>query len=506
MPMRHKCDYSTKMRALSLVDESKSSIRKVSNILKIPKSTLHDNLPNYRANLASFIDLQDRPEYYLVRNILIQVFEAKSSARASAMSLSKIMNVNLSHQKVLLVLDLAAETVNTYGLGNPSFEAVCSAAFDEIFQCHQPILGFVDPLSAVISIKMADDRSSDTWASFLTFLKALGLKPKSTVTDGGTGLHSGIRQIFSDSIQVRDLFHVLNKLLKAKRILEGKCYALIAAFDKAQAKNATDDLEVLNFKMNEAITLFDLFETKIRKFKKACYFGQDEDPCYISADKLRRIVDDLLENLDQIQQNISNHRSIHEAYTYLKSGSKSISAYKDLIEKSVNDIFGPINNDVVLRFICPIIEYLDQYRRSHDSREKQGFWGKKIAELRTSLRQCLLVDQNEVDRAITIVSQLMDEVKKSNSLMETVNSVIRCHLQSYKSIPRWFCPLFTYFWNHRKFARGLRKDCSPNEILSGQKSKGDWVDKLLENFPFERLCAGNKATIQARGEDNNQAA
>jgi len=192
--------------------------------------------------------------------------------------------------------------------------------------------------------------------------------------------------------------------------------------------------------------------------------------------------------------------------TYLESGLKSISAYKDMIETEVEKIFGPVNSLMVLQFVCPIIEYLDQYRRAHDSKEKQRFWGQKIARLRASFRHSLWVDQDEVDRAITLVSQLMDEVKKSNSLMESVGSVIRCHLQTYKSIPRWFCSLFTFYWNNRKFPRGKRKGASPMEILSGGRSELDWVDLIVQKFPFEKLHRSPIPKLQTSGEKHKPAA
>ena len=149
---------------------------------------------------------------------------------------------------------------------------------------------------------------------------------------------------------------------------------------------------------------------------------------------------------------------------------------------------------------------LSNYNRAHDSKERQRFWGEKIAKLRTSFRQSSWVNQEEVDRTITIVSQLMGGIKKSNSLMEAVNSVIRCHLQTYKSIPRWFCSLFIFYWNHRRFERGKRQGMSPIEIISGQKSECDWVDMILEKFPFERLHYKSKPIPQTSEEERKSAA
>jgi|GEM_PF-6340622 len=507
MRARHYSSLSTKLRALALVEEGERSIREIANDLQIPKSTSHDNLPIYRSDVTRLMDSKEKHDYHLVRNILIQSFDGKTSSRACSITLSKMMDTDLSHQMVLRILDLASQTAYTLNNENLSLSSVSCAAFDEIFQRQKPILGFVDPMSALVYIQDMDDRSGETWGTFLNYLKVLGLEPKSTVTDGGSGLLKGIRDIFSGAVQLRDLYHVLNRLSKAKRILEGKCYALITAEIKLmRSKCEPETLDVHRIKMNDALTLFDLIEANIKELRKACYLSDDSSPCYVTAAALRAILKQCIKLLDIARQTISDHRVIKEAITYLKSGFKPISAYKEIIETEVEKIFGPVNSLMVLQFICPIIEYLDQYRRAHDSKEKQRFWGEKIAALRASFRQSSWVDQDEVDRTITLVSKLMDEVKKSNSLMESVNSVIRCHLQTYKSIPRWFCSLFTFFWNNRRFARGKRKGVSPVEIISGQKSESDWVDIILSRFPFDRLHLGSKQIPQTYGEVHKPAA
>jgi len=486
LPVRHSSSLPTKLRALALVDQGSHSLRDASSELKIPKSTLHDNLPAYRLDVARYLEWNGQADYTLVKNILIQSFDGKTSSRACATTLSKIMNFDISHQKVLKVLDLAGVTAEKINNSTLCLSGISVAAFDEVFQRQRPILGFVDPISAAIVIKDSDDRSGTAWSIFLESLKVLGLAPKSTVTDGGSGLLSGIRQVFSESTQLRDLFHVLNKLSKAKRIIEGKCYALISAEARLLGTGDASALIALSAKMNEAIAIFDLLEISLQKFNKDCYMEHD-GPCYVSSLELGAIAHECTKLLEQFRQKIGDHKAIKEAMTYLKSGATAITAYKEMIEKAVRKFFGPINDQMVLGFICPIIECLDQYQSAHDSRKNQRFWGEKIAKLRASLRIYDWIDQGEVDAAINAVSTLMVQIKKSNSLIETVNSVIRCHLNTYKSIPRWFCSIFTHFWNHRRFARGKRAGKSPAELISGRRDHADWVDLILERFPFDRL-------------------
>jgi len=163
MSSRHYSSLSTKFRALELLGGGKHSIREIANELQIPKSTLHDNLPIYSSDLLRFIDSKQKHDYYLARNILIQSFDGKTSSRSCAITLSKMMNINISQQQVLHILDLAAETAHTLNNENISLSSISCAAFDEIFQRKRPILGFVDPFSALIYIVDVNDRTGETW-------------------------------------------------------------------------------------------------------------------------------------------------------------------------------------------------------------------------------------------------------------------------------------------------------------------------------------------------------
>ena len=129
MPVRHYSSLLTKLRALTLAEEGQRTIREIADELQIPKSTLHDNLPIYRLDVTQFIDSQQKYDYHLVRNILIQSFDAKTSSRSCAITLSKMMNIEVSHEVVLHTLDLAGETARTLNKASLSLVAVSCAAF-----------------------------------------------------------------------------------------------------------------------------------------------------------------------------------------------------------------------------------------------------------------------------------------------------------------------------------------------------------------------------------------
>jgi hypothetical protein len=197
-------------------------------------------------------------------------------------------------------------------------------------------------------------------------------------------------------------------------------------------------------------------------------------------------VEKIISIIKQAEEGGLKHRAIKAARTYLSGSKKEILAYKKAIEKTVKDHFGEVYDEAVLGYICPITQCLDQLQRSYENNKRKRFWQEKILEARAKFRAFDFINQDEVDQAINRVASIMSSAKKSNSLIETVNSVIRRYLFTYKSIPSWFCPIFTFYWNHRTFKRGKRKGLKPREVLTGEQWDEDWIDVLLEDYPFSK--------------------
>jgi len=72
-------------------------------------------------------------------------------------------------------------------------------------------------------------------------------------------------------------------------------------------------------------------------------------------------------------------------------------------------------------------------------------------------------------------------------LIENVNNQIRRFLDTYKSVPSWFCDLYSYYWNHRIFSRGKRKGYAPIELLTNKKLEKSWLELLLDKFPYDKV-------------------
>lgn len=497
MPAKHSIPLRKELHALALVD-AKQPLRRVSKIIGVPKSTIHDNLEKYRSDVACYEKYQNPSQRELMKDILIVSMEGKTSSRDCANVLSKQKGKNISKDKVLSFLSEAGAVAQIKNIPQIPLHSVTSidrpffaplsevkaGAFDEIFQKRLPILGFVDPVSAYVFLQDSPDRSAESWKCFLTALRQMGLNIDSSITDGAQGMLKAISEIFPKAIQIRDLFHVFQKLSKAVKALEKYCYFLIRSCDKQREKGDDKEKQAsLSSQMNKAILVFDALELENNLFKKACYF--ENNAGYIGSVEIRGIIKRIVALIECANRNGIHHSKMKDAKTYLQNAEEDIVAYKAAIEGFIEAKFGSANSHAVLGYICPIIECLDQVQRSYENLKRKEHWERKVVEARARFRHFDFIDQGEIDTAINSVAKMMGQIKKSNSLIECVNSVIRRFLVTYKSIPSWFCSLFTYYWNHRRFKRGKRKGLKPLEILTGRHSTADWIDELFRDHIFE---------------------
>jgi len=480
-------NFDRKLQLVKLKDHQHLSYRQTSQKTGIPKSTIHDNINQFRKEAEAFNSaINADPVERLVRTTLILAMNGKCSTRDTASTISLIWNTMVSQQTILKILNLSATVAKELNK-KVDLKPVQSGLFDEVFQNSLPLLVFADSTSGVIGLKAPQDRSGDSWEGFLKDLKKLGLNPDTIVTDGGTGLLKGIKEVFGSATLVRDLFHVLQKLGKAARVMERFCYNLLGKSYEFKAKNDIAGAKDAMDKFDEAATLFDVFEKPLKEFKLSCTLAHpDSDKGYVESGDLLKIIVSIQESLYLFKEKFCRHKAIKDAWSYLKNGAQEIVAYKKTIEVLVERAFGPRYEEMVRESFCPFIEYIHRYMRAHDSVAEREFWGKKIVELRQRFRSYTVADQDEVDNAINMIWAVGLKSSKSNSFIETVNSVIRRYLNTYNSIPCWFCPIFTLFWNNRKFARGKRAKMSPKQLLSGN-NQSDWVEKIIEKFPLEKL-------------------
>ena len=480
MPAKNIIPLPKKMHALALIDTQKSSIRNTADSIGIAKSTLHDNLGSYRREVSEFEKWRESSEEGLVRNILSLTLEGKVSSRDSETIMATCFEKSISHQKILNVLETAGQVAEEIGKvptstasGEPLLAKIDCLGLDEVFQNRSPILGGVDLESGYVMLTSSGDRTEGSWTDFLNSLKDKGLSPATITTDGGKSILKGIKNVFAGVPNFRDLFHVIEKLGRALRVIEGACYRKIISFDDGKCEEEF---------LNQLIEAHDRFWSDFKAFQNGAYFSHED---YLDSDQTANLIANMQEELSTILDLGINHSKVKDAKTYIENAKVEIVAYKKYLEEIISKAFEKDFGGTELRLLCSVIEILDQIQRSKENRKRIKYWQKKLIEAVENLRESTSIDQENIDAAINKVATQMRKAKKSNSMTEALNSVIRNYLVTYKSIPKWFCSLFSYYWNHKRFKRGKRAGLKPIEILSGECHSKHWIEGILERYPFK---------------------
>jgi hypothetical protein len=94
-------------------------------------------------------------------------------------------------------------------------------------------------------------------------------------------------------------------------------------------------------------------------------------------------------------------------------------------------------------------------------------------------------DEEQAEAITEAVFDSLDELVRSSSLIEMVNSLIRPYLNSCKGqITQETLNLIMFFHNHRYYKTGKRKGKAPIEILTRTKLEKHWTESLFEALPL----------------------
>jgi hypothetical protein len=94
----------------------------------------------------------------------------------------------------------------------------------------------------------------------------------------------------------------------------------------------------------------------------------------------------------------------------------------------------------------------------------------------------LLLD-NQAETTIKQVFDSLDEMVRTESLIEMVNSLIRPYLNSCKGqITQETLNLIMFFHNHRSYKSGKRFGLAPIEILNHTKLDKHWTKSLFDEL------------------------
>jgi hypothetical protein len=384
---------------------------------------------------------------------------------------------------------MVSERLKAFGgcLSNTiNVDAECLVFFlsDELFALNRPILVTIDPVStAILRIEPAPNRDAKTWTLHYQALMDHSIMAKGLCSDRATSINKGLQAVYDNLVWCSDHFHEFNGLVKLLTTLEKQAYAAIAeeeerlrVFNNAKSEDnlqkRLEQYDAAQADCNQRIAQYQHVSDILDLLFPALYFfdqatGRHHTEQQVKSDvlALMDLLDECeLQKLQQETQTIRNHiDDICVCYRQVEEICKGLA--KTLPED-------------VLNFMGLAWQHGHQSHQHKGARKKyhmaeQDFWLDVVVSL---------LDGNAVSQ-IEQAFEMFDEMVRSSSLIEMVNSQIRPHLNNCKGlITQELLNLIMFYHNHHLYKSGKRKGRAPIETLTGTKLEGTWLDCLFETI------------------------
>ena len=405
---------------------------------------------------------------WLDQFILGQVLICHASFRGVKEFMRDMLGVPVSIGTVHNVVMEAVESARALNAAE-RLANVRVGAHDEIFQARQPVLVGADVDSTYCYLLSAENsRDGDTWALRLMELSDKNLRPDYTVADGGTGLRAG-QTLAWPSVPCRgDVFHALLEIGRLAVYLEHRALGAMSALENTEAKmtrakrnghgNKFSKRLALAVKAErEAIELSDDISTLAEWLRRDILSLAGDD-----FNSRRELMDFVIEALDQ-REHLRPHR-IRPVRVMLEN-------QRDLLLAFAGETDGQLSS-----LAHELGATLADLRRLFNIRAHERTSGTS-SERDQPLRKQLGIIFDPADQA---VHAIINSVVRASSVIENLNSRLRCYFFLRRQIGPDYLELLRFFLNHRRFMRSghlERVDKSPAELLFGE-SHPHWLELL----------------------------
>ena len=342
-------------------------------------------------------------------------------------------------------------------------------AHDEIFQARQPVLVGADVDSTYCYLlSLENARDGDTWALRLMELSDKNLRPDYTIADGGTGLRAG-QTLAWPSVPCRgDVFHALHEMGRLAVYLEHRALGAMSALENTEAKMTRAKRNGHGNKFSKRLTL------AVRAEREAIELADDvatlaewlrRDILSLAGDDFntrRELMDFVIEALDQ-REYLRPHR-IRPVRVMLENQRDLLLAFAEETDGQLSSLASELGGTLAnLRQLFN----LRAYERT------SGISAGRDQPLRKQLGKIF-------DTADQAVHEIANSVVRASSVIENLNSRLRCYFFLRRQIGPGYLDLLRFFLNHRRFMRSEhpeRVDKSPSELLSGEPHP-HWLELL----------------------------
>jgi hypothetical protein len=359
---------------------------------------------------------------------------------------------------------------------------------DEIHALNIPILVSIEPRStAIIKIELADNRQADTWDKHFRTIEDGNYNISGLCSDRGTGILGGFKSACPNIIWFSDHFHEFNDLRKLSITLESQAYAAIAyeyerkiVLDNAKSESNRQkrhlQLEEATKDCTSKIQCYQHVADVLALLFPSLYFFDLQNGNLRRAVQVKETILTLMDWLDELD------------YPVLQVETKTIRNHIDDIcccyqkSEGIYDALATTIPENVLNFAGLAWQYDHQ---SHQYKGERKTFYKNESQFYREIAASLLEEKTD-EAVIAEVFDTFDDMNRTSSLIEMVNSLIRPYLNSCKGqITQEHLNLIMFYHNHHKYKTGKRKGKAPIEILNGITLEKHWLDLLLETAEYK---------------------
>lgn len=387
-------------------------------------------------------------------------------------------------------------------LGSQRLGSIQSAALDELFSQEEPVLVGIDLDSEyVFLLRLAPDRSAETWRRELDALKPRGLSLECFVSDAGKGVVHGAQRCFPDADSRRDNFHVLDVLFDALGREERYAYAKLEEEVKAERKVASlcegaqrekadahrgrgrprkteledrlaiaqAELELIRVQAAHQVARHDRLLRIVRRTLDALQ-PVGRDGILRTSQAQSALLKELADKLAGMKG-----KRLTKAATYLRNCSEGVSSYIDDVASGLRALASDRDE------LDAVTATAVLWRLGREERQKSMAFrrGERLGELRM-LVDCLSHLPLDGERMKTLMRQtewVLERCARASSLAECMNSVLRPYLAVHKRVTQEALDLFCARWNFQVRDSGRLKGTSPFTALTGIKVQ-DWLSVI----------------------------
>ncbi len=394
-------------------------------------------------------------ETWLRRLEVSLALDCHGSAEGIQRTCSEVIGVHLSIGKISRIINEAAEKAQEFD-DKISLENIQQGANDEKFQGSEPVLTGIDlETSYVYLLEPADDRSGETWEFAMEECRERGLELSVNVSDGGTGLQTGIPKVFPEIAMQPDVFHALRPIGREVATLERKAYQLVGnetvleqrVKGKCPRRKTQEKLVQVQEKTRKAIQLYDVLAILFSWLVELVGFSgySYEDTCI------------LIEwVLSEMESATPGREDFHLRLHKFRRNLPQILSFIKRMETEFKE--SALKNGYPLEAFSLLYQERTYGALTWERSRIEYELGSLLCARYTEVR-------GEFER-------ILRSARRASGMVENVNGRIRTHMNLKRIVPRKFFILMKVYFNTKKYRRSRilqRIGKSPIELLTGKE-------------------------------------